>query len=79
MPTEDRPRYFTELARVLVPGGRVFLRDTLHPGHHVSPVTPDGLAQLTQELPLTMTSIVPFEMPGGHGTTSWMLAVLVRD
>ena len=75
---EEQPRYLAELARVLVPGGRVFLRDTLHPGEHVSPVTRDGLTRLVEGLPLRVTAIVPFEMQGGHGASSAMLAVLER-
>lgn len=74
----DQPRYLAELARVVVPGGRVFLRDTLHPGHHASPVSQDALASLVDGLPFEVVSVVPFEMQGGHGTESAMLAVLLR-
>lgn len=76
---DDQPTYVAELARVLKPGGRVILRDTLHPGHHVSPVTPDGLARLVDDLPLAVSAVVPFDTQAGDRRTSWMLAVLERD
>ena len=91
IPSEDQPRYAAELARVLTPGGRAFLRDraghghghahghSRDQGHHPAPVTAEGLERLVEGVALEVESIAEIDLAGPGGGSPGILAVLRRS
>ncbi|MCW2920930.1 MAG: class SAM-dependent methyltransferase [Thermoleophilia bacterium] len=88
VPVADQPRYAAELARVLAPGGRAYLRDVAGHGHghahghghHPTPVSAEGLERLLDGLPLEVVSITSIDMAGPTAAgTPGILAELRRS
>jgi ubiquinone/menaquinone biosynthesis C-methylase UbiE len=71
----DRPRYASEAARVLRPGGTLLVRDMSRAGHASHQISADALGAMIAGLPLRIRSIVPFR----QGTVTGIVAVIRRD
>lgn len=78
VPHVDQPRYAREVARVLVPGGRLLIREMNEHGRHKHAVTEDDVHAMIADLPLQVDVVVPFEMVGAHGSRRATLSVIRR-
>lgn len=78
IPDADRPRYASEVFRVLRPGGLVLLRGMSEAGRHKYPVTPEAVRAHFAEPMFTVRHAGPFDMVGGSGFTPATLAIVER-
>ncbi len=70
----DRPRYASEAARVLRPGGILLVRDMAHAGQASHQISADALRAMIAGRPLRIASIVPFR----QGAVTGIVAVIRR-
>jgi ubiquinone/menaquinone biosynthesis C-methylase UbiE len=75
---EDHRRYAMEVARVLRPGGTLLVREMNEPGHHEHAVTEGGLRAMTEGTPLTVRSIVAYDVASTRHRRA-MLATIDRS
>jgi RNA polymerase sigma factor (sigma-70 family) len=76
LPTDERPAYASEVARILAVRGAWIIRDVVGHHHQVAELSTEGIAELAAGAALRVESCSIVDDPGGH---SWLVAILRRD